>query len=112
LLMVDTFEGTGWADYSLPVFRSGDLPTHHPYGGDVSSLVRVDLREEMVRLALMTDAEVNIIHSDVPVSEDEEVRDADDGMPMTDAAQALLEIGGVGALLRYSLDETAPEQTV
>lgn len=112
LLMADSFEGDGWADYSMHVFGVGDVPTQHPMGGDVSSLVHVDLREEMTRLAVLTDAEVDIIHSDVPVTEDEEVRDAGEGMPITEAAQKLIEMGGVGAILRYSLDETAPEQSV
>jgi stalled ribosome rescue protein Dom34 len=31
---------------------------------------------------------------------------------MSDAARMLDELGGVGAVLRYALDDTAPEQTV
>lgn len=112
LLMADTFEGDGWADYSMHAFGVGDVPTQHPLGGDASALAHIDLREEMVRLAVMTDAEVDIIHSDVPVTEDEEVRDAEEGMPITEAANKLIDLGGVGAMLRYSLDETPPEQSV
>jgi peptide subunit release factor 1 (eRF1) len=112
LVILDTFEGTGWADYTLPVFGTGDVPTTHPYGGDVSSIRRIDLRQEMVRLALATDAEVDIIHSDVPVAEDEAPRDEGEERPITDAARALQEMGGVGALLRYELDETAGDQAI
>lgn len=112
LVMVDTFEGTGWADYEMHVFGIGDLPTSHPVGGDVSSLVTIDLREEMVRLALETGAEVDIIHSAVPFADDEEVRDVDDAMPMSPAAKTLQDMGGVGAILRYSLDETPPDEAV
>lgn len=112
LLMVDTFEGLGWADYGMHVFGIGDLPTTHPVGGDVSSLVSIDLREEMVRLALQSGAGVEIIHSAVPVTPDEDVRDADEDMPMSPAAKSLLDMGGVGAILRYTMDETPPEETV
>jgi len=112
LLLVDTFEGKGWADHDMHVFGVGNHPTQHPAGGDVSSIVDVDLREEMVRLALMTDADVEIIHSGVPVPDTDEVRDADQERPITEAAAMLDELGGVGALLRYDLYETAPEQTI
>lgn len=112
LLLVDTFEGTGWADYDMHAFGAGNMPTEHPLGGDVTSLVTIDLREEMVRLAIMTGAEVDIIHSDVPVTEDEGVPDAGEGPPVTPAAQVLQDSGGVGAILRFTLDETAPEEGV
>jgi protein required for attachment to host cells len=112
LVLTDTFEGTGWGDFEMQVFGVGSIPDEHPLGGDVSSIVEIDLRSEMVRLALATDAEVDIIHSDVPVMEDEEVPDAGEGVPITEAAKALNEIGGAGARLRYTLDETAPPESV
>ena len=48
LVMVDDFSGRGWADYSMPAFGNGDVPSSHPLGGDVGNLVQVDLREEMI----------------------------------------------------------------
>lgn len=112
LLMVDTFEGTGWADYEMYVFGVGERPSEHPTGGDLSSLVDIDLRNEMIRLALATDATVEIVHSDVPVSENEDVPDAGEGRPITEAAKALNELGGVAARLRFTLEETPLSQEI
>jgi peptide subunit release factor 1 (eRF1) len=112
LVLVETFEGTGWADFEMQVYGIGAIPAEHPLSGDAASLVEIDLRNEMVRLALATDADVNIIHSDVPVQEDEEPRDVGEGVPITEAAKSLNEIGGVGATLRYTLDETAPPENI
>ena len=112
LVLLDTFEARGWAEYSMHVFGVGNHPTQHPIGGDVANIVDVDLREEFVRLALATAADVEIVHSDVPVPESDDVPDDGDGPPMTGAAAALSELGGAGAILRYELDETAPDQSV
>lgn len=112
LAMVDSFEGTGWADFGMNVFGVGDIPSEHPVGGDVSALVKVDVPNEMIRLALAIGAGVDIIHSDVPAQTDQEVRTSDDGLPITAAAAELNELGGVGALLRYAVDESAPAQGV
>lgn len=112
LIMLDTFEAEGWADYTMHVFGVGNRPTQHPVGGDVADIVDVDLRDEMVRLALHTDAAVEIIHSDVPVPEGNEIPDVGDERPVTEAAKELMEMGGVGAVLRFELDETAPPESV
>lgn len=112
LAIVDTFEDTGWADFDMHVFGVGEIPTEHPAGGDVASLVRVDVPNEMFRLALSSDAEIDVIHSEVPAQTDEPVRESDEGLPMTEAAASLNDIGGVGAVLRYALDETARSQSV
>jgi len=112
LAIVDTFEGSGWADFEMNLFGVGDIPDEHPAGGDVSSLVKVDLPNEMLRLALSQDAEIDIIHSDVPAETDEPVRESKDGLPITEAAALLNEIGGVGAVLRFALDETAQPESV
>jgi hypothetical protein len=66
LAVNDDFEGTGWADYTMPAFGTGDLPTSHPLGGDVANLVEVDLQEEMARLAVQSDAEIDIVPTSVP----------------------------------------------
>jgi hypothetical protein len=55
---------------------------------------------------------VDIIHSDVPVREHEEARDGGEGIPITDAARSLNQIGGVGATLRYTLEVTAPSERI
>lgn len=112
LVMCDTFEGNGWADYEMHIYGAGNLPTTHPAGGEVTKLVAVDLRDELVRLALSTGAEVDIIHSSMPVDDDGEVRHADDEMPMMQAARELVEMGGVGAILRYSMTGDAEPNTI
>ncbi len=81
LLMADDFEADGWADYDLNLFGAGAIPAEHPAGGDTASLVPIGLAEEFVRLALATDADVEII-------------------PAREAAR-LHTHGGVGAILRY-----------
>lgn len=81
LLMARNFQAEGWADYAVSLFGTGPVPGNHPAGGDAANLVKVDLGEEMVRLALSTGAEVEIL----PV----------------DRAALLEPHGGVGALLRY-----------
>jgi hypothetical protein len=112
VIVADTFEGAGWADYDMHVFGVGNLPTQHPLGGDVADIVEIDLREEFVRLALATDADVEVIHSDVPVPESGDIPDAGEERPVTEAAGALTDLGGVGATLRFDLQETAPDQSV
>ncbi len=112
LVVLDTFEAKGWADYGMHVFGVDNHPTQHPVGGNVADIVDVNLRDELVRLALQTDADVEVIHSDVPVPEGGEVPDADDERPVTKAAKELQEIGGVGAVLRFEMDETAPPESV
>lgn len=112
LAIADTFEGEGWADFGMHLFGVGAIPLEHPAGGDVAALVKVDLPNEMFRLALSSDVEIDVIHSDVPAQTDEPVRQSGEGMPITEAAASLNEIGGVGAVLRFALDETAPPQGV
>jgi len=105
LVMNDDFTADGWADYSLPVFGLGAPPSEHPAGGDPSSIVPVRLEEELVRLAVQVDAEIEIVRTVPPISEDESANDLDGGIPRTEAASRLDEFGGVGAILRYALTE-------
>jgi hypothetical protein len=111
LLMVDDFAAPGWADFSLPVSGVGDLPAQHPAGGDPDNLVPVALEEELIRLALQAGGAVQIVHTAVPVEEtlaDGEIPDAGAAPPRTAPALALDALGGVGALLRFALDEDRP----
>lgn len=112
LVLCDTFEGAGWADYEMHVYGVDNLPTNHPAGGEVTKLVEVDLRDELVRLALSSGAEVDIIHSSMPVEDDGDVRDATEKFPKTRAATELEEMGGVGAVLRYAMTGDAEPNTI
>ena len=111
LVMNDDFQGQGWADYTLPVYGAGKPPTKHPAGGEPEHIVEVALEDEIVRLAVQTGAEIEIVHSAVPIDPDGNVpiRQADDDFPRSEAAQALDQLGGVGAILRFTLTE---EQSV
>lgn len=111
LIMTDDFSQTGWADYTMHHFGVGSIPKRHPAGGDADHLVPVQLAEEAVRLALQTGAEIEIVQSVIPIAEmgeDIEIPDAGAEPPRTDAAQSLDEVGGIGAVLRYALNEDRP----
>lgn len=111
LLMADTYQEPGWADFSLPLYGIGHVPKEHPAGGNVAAIVPIAIEEEFIRLALQQDAAVQIIHSPVPVSDEEQaqVPDANEPLPVTEAAAALNEFGGVGAILRFTLEAAPPE---
>jgi hypothetical protein len=110
LVMNDDFSQPGWADYTLPLYGVGSAPGEHPAGGDVANLVPTRVEDEVVRLALQIGAEVQLVRSAVPVGaeEQEQIPDADDPTPRSEAARALDELGGIGAILRYALGEGQP----
>jgi hypothetical protein len=104
LVMNEDFKGGGWADLTLPLFGMGPIPDEHPTGGDVANIVVVDLEEEFARLALHTGATLEFIHTQVPVDAAGELTTAGHSgqIPRSEAATALDEVGGVGAILRFS----------
>ncbi len=106
LVMTDDFTAPGWADFTFPVYGTGEVPAEHPAGGDVANIVPVALEEEMIRLAVQIGAEIEIVKTAVPVGTDElaEIPDADAAQPRSDTALELDEFGGVAAVLRYALD--------
>ena len=110
LVMNDDFSQPGWADYTLPLYGVGSPPREHPAGGDVANLVPTTVEDEVVRLALQIGAEVQLVRSAVPVGveEQEQIPDADDPTPRSEAARTLDELGGIGAILRYALDAGQP----
>ena len=111
LVMNDDFHGPGWADYTLPIYGVGTPPKKHPAGGEVDQIVEVVLEDEIVRLAVQTGAEIEIVHSSVPVETDGDapIRKAGEEFPRSEAAQALDQVGGVAAILRFTLND---EQSV
>ena len=111
LVMTDDFAAPGWADFVLPVYGVGDLPAEHPAGGDGANLIPVALAEELIRLTLDTGGDVQIVRTAVPVEEaiaGGEIPESGSPPPRTEAAHALDALGGVGALLRFILDEDQP----
>jgi hypothetical protein len=107
LVVSDDFARPGWADYMLGLYGVGDVPREHPAGGDVVNLVPTALAEEVVRLALRTDASVELVRSGMPITAEERERipHADDAPPRTEAALALDALGGIGGILRYTVEE-------
>jgi len=110
LVMNDDFSQPGWADYTLPLFGVGSPPEEHPAGGDAANLAPTAVEDEVIRLALQTGADVQLVRSAVPVGQEEQehIPDADDPTPRAEAARALDELGRIGAILRYALDEGQP----
>ncbi|MGI8644078.1 MAG: Vms1/Ankzf1 family peptidyl-tRNA hydrolase [Thermomicrobiales bacterium] len=106
LVMSADFRAEGGADYSMPLFGLGGLPSSHPAGGDAGDLTPIQIETELVRLAVQSDAEIEIIQTEVPVSEEEQmnIRDADEPRPRSETATKLDEVGGVAAVLRFALD--------
>jgi len=106
LVLVDDFTGRGWADFGYPAYGIGEPPPAHPLGGDLADIVSVDLRDLLIFLGLTTGADIDIIHSAAPVPDqvaesDRERESVESRLP---AAAALDEIHGVGAILRFSMD--------
>jgi peptide subunit release factor 1 (eRF1) len=113
LVMNDDFRGEGWADFTMPAYGVGDLPTSHPLGGEVANIVSVELRDELVRLALLSGAEVEIVHTDIPPDAEEfqtVPQEGGEAIPRSDAAIALDAVGGVGAVLRYVIGDEPTEE--
>jgi hypothetical protein len=69
--------------------------------------VAVNLREALTYLALTTGAKIDIIHSAAPVPGEEPESDAERDLVESrlPPASALDELGGVGAVLRFSMDQ-------
>jgi hypothetical protein len=107
LVMNDDFTRAGWADYTLPLYGVGDIPHEHPAGGDIANLVPTSLADEVVRLALRTDATIELVRSGIPITAEERERipHGDDSPPRTAAALALDTLGGIGGILRYTVAE-------
>jgi len=105
LVIADDFAATGWADYGRDTFGVGSVPATHPLGGDPADIVPVELAEELIRLAIRTGAGIEIIHTSVPIDDSENSGIPQPGTPppRAEAAAVLDTIGGVGALLRFTL---------
>jgi hypothetical protein len=101
----DDFAQTGWADFTLPLFGVGDVPREHPAGGDVANIVPVELADEVIDLALQTDAAVELVRTTMPIAAAGGVPPAGAAAPRYEAALALDALGGIGAILRFTIEE-------
>ncbi|MCA9859929.1 MAG: hypothetical protein KC438_09410 [Thermomicrobiales bacterium] len=101
LVMSGDYAEMGWADYTMPIYGVGEIPAEHPAGGDPHNIVPVPLEQEMIRQALLTGAQIEIVDPSVSVSTEGEVPKADGEIPNSAADAKLDALGGVGALLRW-----------
>lgn len=110
LVIVDDLAAPGWADYVMPLYGVGEVPAEHPAGGNPADIIPVALEEEMIRLAIQTGATSQIVHTAVPVGSaaNAEIPEAGSAPPRTEAARALDDLGGVGALLRFTVEQDPP----
>ncbi len=110
LVMNDDFDVPGWADFTFPLYGAGNVPREHPAAGDTANIIPVALADIAILLALQTGAGIELVGTAVPVSADEQahIPDADDPTPRSEAARALDVMGGIGAVLRFALDEGQP----
>jgi hypothetical protein len=67
----------------------------------VHNIVPVPLEQEMIRQALITGAQIEIVDPSVPVDTEGEVPRAGGDIPISAADAKLDALGGVGALLRW-----------
>jgi hypothetical protein len=105
LVIADDFAAEGWADYGRDVYGVGAVPEKHPIGGDTAEVTPIALEEELIRLSIRTGAEIEIIHTSVPFDQTEEsiIPAAGSPPPRSEAATILDDLGGVGALLRFTV---------
>ncbi len=101
LVMNADFSAPGWIDYSLNIAGAGDIPAEHPAGGDVANIVAVDLGEEMIRKAVLSDVRIEIVET-LPSTNAELALGGVD-QSRAEAARRLDSLGGVAATLRFSV---------
>jgi peptide subunit release factor 1 (eRF1) len=110
LVVNDDFDQSGWADFTFPIHGVGNVPGEHPAAGDVANIVPAPLADIAMRLAIQTGADIELVTPAVPVSaeEQEHIPDADEPTPRSRDSRALDIMGGIGATLRFALDEGQP----
>lgn len=106
LVLATDFSAAGWADQAMSMTSAGHVPMEHPAGGNVADIRPVDLREEFVRMALLSAVGMEFVplRDDSPVTESVDDAAAHDTGERGGAVAALAAHEGVGALLRFRLD--------
>jgi peptide subunit release factor 1 (eRF1) len=102
LIMTEDFHEDGWADFTNQRYGAGDEADLFVSGGTEFDAAPIDVEQEMVRLAIKTDAEIDVIHAAVPVDQSADAPIGHEGeVPRSPAAVELDKLGGVAAILRY-----------
>jgi hypothetical protein len=102
LIINEDFHEDGWADFEHGRYGVGENRDVFTGGAEPVVASPIDVEEEMVRLAIRTGAEIDVIHAGVPVPLDADAPTPDAGsIPRSPAAERLDKLGGVAAILRY-----------
>jgi hypothetical protein len=100
LVMNADFTAPGWIDYSLNIAGVGEIPSEHPGGGDIANIIAVNLGEEMIRNAVLSDVRIEIVEILPATNAEMTLGGADQSR--AEAARRLDALGGVAATLRFS----------
>jgi hypothetical protein len=102
LIMNEDYHEAGWADFVNHRYGAGDRgDVFDRFPGEFEA-EPIIVEDEMVRLAILSGADIDIIHTGVKIDRElnEQIPDAGE-MPRSEAARLLDEYGGVAAMLRY-----------
>jgi hypothetical protein len=103
LVMNEDFHEDGWADFANQRYGAGTR--HEVLSGSLTDVevVPIVVEEEMVRLTIQNGGEIDIIHTGVPMEDEDPDRQLPGAgeIPRSRAATKLDSLGGVGAILRY-----------
>lgn len=102
LIMNEDFHEDGWADFAHQRYGAGDNRDVFSRSVDEIEIEPVVIEEEMVRLAVRFGAEIDVIHTGVPMGDEPNATLPGAGeIPRAPAAEELDKFGGVAAVLRY-----------
>lgn len=102
LVLNEDFHEDGWADFDNGRYGVGALADVFGTGEIAFEAFPIDIEEEMIRLAILSGASIDVIHTSVPVRTQDDGAIPDGGeIPRSEAARELDNHGGVAALLRY-----------
>lgn len=103
LIMTRRYSEEGWIDPKMQLFGVGDPPTEHPAGGSLEDIVVVPLEEEMIRQAVQSGSQIEIVKGSLAVDADAPIPAAGQEAPRNELVQPLDELGGVAAMLRFAI---------
>lgn len=103
LVLNEDFHEDGWADFTHQRYGAGDRRDVLAAVDENFDVLPIIVEEEMVRLAIQHGAEIDVIHTRVPLNDDDPDRTLPNAgeIPRSEAARLLDTLGGVGAVLRY-----------
>jgi hypothetical protein len=103
LVINEDFHEDGWVDFVQQRYGAGENRDVFAGATDKFEAVPIIVEEEMVRLAIRSGAEIDVIHTAVPMKDEDPNRTLPEAgeIPRAPAAEILDKFGGVGAVLRY-----------